>query len=64
MQIRSVGIGGKPAKSITQSDSYFLQLGLSALVEFDRLKELYQLFPNEAESLKTYLKKEKLSTKK
>lgn len=53
-----------PAKFTSAPDNYFLQFGNGSLVLFDGVKDIYELFPDLAESLKVYIKKEKLSTKK
>jgi hypothetical protein len=53
-----------PARFVGQPDSYFLQMGSGNLVIIESIKDFYEIFPDKAETLKTFVKKEKLGVKK
>lgn len=53
-----------PARFVAQPDSYFLQMGSGNLVLIESIKDFYEIFPEKAEPLKSFAKKEKLGVKK
>lgn len=53
-----------PARFIGLADSYFLQMGSGNLLLIESIKDFYEIFPEKAEPLKTFVKKEKLGIKK
>lgn len=53
-----------PARFVAQPDSYFLQMGSGNLVLIESIKDFYEIFPEKAEPLKSFVKKEKLGVKK
>jgi hypothetical protein len=53
----------KPATYLAKPDKYYLQLGSGPLVLVEKIKDFYQLFPNQADALKALIKTEKLEFK-
>lgn len=53
-----------PATFLVRANKYYLRVGSSDLVQIEKIKDIYQLFPDEAEALKKYIKTEDLDFKK
>lgn len=53
-----------PARFVDQPDSFYLQMGSGNLVLIEGVKDFYEIFPEKAEPLKAFVKKEKLGIKK
>lgn len=53
-----------PATFLARANKYYLQIGSSNLVQIEKIKDVYELFPDEAEALKKYIKAEDLDFKK
>ncbi len=55
--------GPTPAAFLPRANKYFVQIGSSPLMPIEKIKDFYELFPNQAEALKKYINTEDLSYK-
>ncbi len=54
----------RPAQFVKQNDSYYLQMGSGNILRIESFKDFGEIFADKAESIKAYVKQEKLNFKK
>ena len=52
-----------PAAFVPRANKYYIKVGSSPLVQIEKLKDIYELFPAEEEALKKFIKTEDLNFK-